>query len=42
MKGSASSRQGVVDAMMCGVADLVPYTDNFQDLSNTDGYQFEF
>lgn len=22
--------------------DIVPFTDNYQDLSNTDGYQFEF
>lgn len=24
------------------MSDLVPFTDNFTDLSNTDGYQFEF
>ena len=24
------------------MADLVPFTDNFNDLSNQDGYQFEF
>lgn len=24
------------------VTDLVPFTDNFSDLSNTEGYQFEF
>jgi hypothetical protein len=28
--------------MMCAVADIVPFTDNIQDLSNTEGYQFEF
>ncbi len=27
---------------MCAVADIVPFTDNYQDLSNTEGYQFEF
>lgn len=24
------------------MTDIVPFTDNFNDLSNTDGYQFEF
>lgn len=27
---------------MAAVADVVPFTDNFSDISNTQGYQFEF
>src|SRR5689334_9887389 len=27
---------------VAAVADVVPFTDNFADLSNTQGYQFEF
>src|SRR5690348_7578828 len=36
-----SRRRGSAPTL-AAVADVVPFTDNFSDISNTQGYQFEF